>query len=117
MKKNKKKKYQKKQSVRSSQQVVSRLLQRKSPMQEPTEYMLMDLAMGDLGIGMDSLAVDLRDVRENAELVCDFMHTLIDRIDDLLEMIDDDDCDDDDCDDEEYDEDDIDPFDMEDDDE
>ena len=112
MKKNKKKKYQKKQSVRSSQQVVSRLLQRKSPMQEPTEYMLMDLAMGDLGIGMDSLAVDLRDVRENAELVCDFMHALIDRIDDLLEMIDDDDCDD-----EEYDEDDIDPFDMEDDDE
>lgn len=112
MKKNKKKKNQKKQSVRSGQQVVSRLLQRKSPMQEPTQYMLMDLAMGDLGIGMDSLAVDLRDVRENAELVCDFMHTLIDRIDDLLEMIDDDDCDD-----EEYDEDDIDPFDMEDDDE
>lgn len=103
MKKNKKKKNQKKQSVRSSQQVVSRLLQRKSPMQEPTEYMLMDLAMGDLGIGMDSLAVNLRDV---------FMHALIDRIDDLLEMIDDDDCDD-----EEYDEDDIDPFDMEDDDE
>ena len=68
--------------------------------------------MGDLGIGMDSLAVDLRDVRENAELVCDFMHALIDRIDDLLEMIDDDDCDD-----EKYDEDDVDPFDMEDDDE